>query len=67
MNLDNTFEVVQIRHHRTPLATIASIDLITRAMPQIKYTRQLAQLTELAYEQLDQQNPIQSVQRTASQ
>ena len=32
MNLDHTFEAVQSHQHRTPLATIASIDLITRAM-----------------------------------
>lgn len=66
MNLDKAFEVVQTRQHRTPLAPVASIDLITRATPQDKYTTVLSQLAERAYELLNRQNPIPSVSRTLS-
>ena len=43
-----------------PLATVTSIDLITRAMPQDKYTIVLSQLAERAYELLDRKKPIPS-------
>jgi len=66
MNLDKAFELVQTWQHRMPLATVTSIDLITRAMPQDKYTTVLSQLAKCAHEVLDRQNLISSVSHTPS-
>src|SRR5688572_17442727 len=66
MNLDQAFDEISTRQHNTLLSTVTSIDLLTRAMVQDKYTRQLALLVEHAYELLDRQSPINLVQRTSS-
>lgn len=49
MNLDRAFEAVQTREYNMPLATVASIDLITRTMPQDKYSDLLSRLAAHAY------------------
>src|SRR5688572_32583610 len=76
-NLERAFNTVQAQEHNTPLAAIASINLLTTLMPQDRdniATAQLvqrgsgliAQLAEQAYKLLDKESPIPSVPRITS-
>lgn len=61
LNLDAAFEVVRSREHNSPLACIASVDVLTRALPPNKYIAYVEELAERCYEQLDRQQNISSV------
>ena len=72
VNLERAFDAVQAQEHNTPLAAIASINLISTLIPHNKdneLTTQLAemgneliaQLAEQAYRLLNKEAPIPSV------
>src|SRR5688572_6153366 len=76
-NLERAFNAVQAQEHNTPLAAIASTNLLSILMPQDKDNAAIAQLVqrgngliaqlaEQAYKLLDKESPIPSVPRITS-
>ena len=73
-NLERAFNTVQAQEHNTPLAAIASINLISTLIPRDRDNEVIAQLAqrgsgliaqlvEQAYKLLDKESPIPSVPR----
>lgn len=66
INLEDTFNTITSMEINTPLAVVASLNLLARALHWTKYTETMINLMEKTYVLTDRDHPILSVPRLPS-